>query len=108
MARGDASAFDDILRLARPGTRVLAVGIFAQPVTVPHLVNLVEHELQVIGTSIYQREDFEEAVELLAAKQVDPEPMITHRFPVERVSEAFALTTTPDAEFVKILVQVSE
>lgn len=104
---GDAAAFDDILRLARPGTRILAVGIFAEPVTVPHLVNLVEHELQVIGTSIYQKEDFEEAIELLAEKQVDPEPMITHRFPVERVSEAFALTSTPDAEFVKVLVRVS-
>jgi L-iditol 2-dehydrogenase len=104
---GEADAFDDALRLARPGTRILAVGIFAQPVTVPHLVNLVEHELAVIGTSIYQREDFEEAIELLAEKKVDPEPIITHRFPLDRVSEAFALTSQPDAEFVKILLEVS-
>lgn len=102
------SAFDQALRMARPGTRILAVGIFASEVSVPHLVNLVEHELDVIGTSIYQRKDFEDAVRLLARKKVDPGPMITHRFPLERVPEAFALTSKPDPEFVKILIQVSD
>lgn len=105
-AGGEAAAFDSALTLARPGTRILAVGIFAQGVRVPHLVNLVEHELEVIGTSIYQREDFEDAIRLLSEGAVDPGPMMTHRFPLERVQEAYALASRPEGEFVKILVQV--
>jgi L-iditol 2-dehydrogenase len=105
---GDAKAFDDALRLARPGTRILAVGIFAEGVTVPHLVNLVEHELETIGTSIYQKQDFQEAIDLLAGKSIESGPMITHRFPLERVADAYDLATKPGAEYVKILVQVSE
>jgi len=104
----DAAAFDDALQLARPGTRILTVGIFAQGVAVPNLVNLVEHELEAIGTSIYQKQDFEEAVDLIARKAIDPEPMITHRFPLDRVADAYELTAQPGSEYVKMLVRVSE
>ncbi len=54
-------------------------------------------EVTVIGSNAYGIEDFDEGrmhgfehyLRLCAEKKLDPTPMITHRFPLERYREAF-------------------
>lgn len=45
-----------------------------------------------------------EAVRLMAAGVLDPEPLYTHRLPLERLGEALELTRTRPAGFMKALV----
>jgi 2-desacetyl-2-hydroxyethyl bacteriochlorophyllide A dehydrogenase len=47
-------------------------------------------ELEVIGASTYD-DEFGEAIALLASGKVDLSPMVTHRFPLARLSDAFAM-----------------
>ena len=49
---------------------------------------------------------FRLAIKLIADGQIDVSPMITHRFPFERVIEAYELARTRDDGAVKIIVEM--
>ncbi|NPV07420.1 MAG: zinc-binding alcohol dehydrogenase family protein [Anaerolineae bacterium] len=69
--------------------RVVIVGITTQEVPLP-VPLLVRKELDVIA-SRNSREQFRRIIRLVESGQVDPRPLISHRFPFERVGAAFAL-----------------
>lgn len=46
------------------------------------------------------------ALELIASSQIDVKPIITHRFPFERVMEAYELQRTRDEGAIKIVVEM--
>jgi len=65
-----------------------------------------DRELSLLGTLMYQRPDFEEACDLIAAGKVQTDPLITARYPLERVSEAInALLDYPERN-IKTLIEV--
>jgi threonine dehydrogenase-like Zn-dependent dehydrogenase len=51
---------------------------------------------------------YPEAVELLKGGEVPAGLLITHRFPLERIEEAFAFTTTARGEVVKVMITQGE
>jgi threonine dehydrogenase-like Zn-dependent dehydrogenase len=50
------------------------------------------------------RQEFPEAVRLLADGTVRATPLITHRFPLERIQDAFAAHQSPEA--IKVCVVI--
>jgi L-iditol 2-dehydrogenase len=48
------------------------------------------------------------ALELIASGEIDVKPILTHRFPFERVMEAYELQRTRDEGAIKILVDMTE
>ena len=63
--------------------RAVVVGIHASPPPVD-LFRVFWRELTLIGARVYEREDFEEAVRLLAAGAIPSETLITDVVPLER------------------------
>jgi len=61
------------------------------------------HELSVIGAVGYE-DEFEEAIGMLASGALDLSPLVTHRYPLERIEDAFAMQSNA-AEAGKVLVQ---
>jgi 2-desacetyl-2-hydroxyethyl bacteriochlorophyllide A dehydrogenase len=88
---------------ARTRGRVVFVAIHPQPVPVD-LHRVFWRELEVLGARVYEREDFERAVELLAAGAVPAEGLITRVVPLEETMEAFDALLSAAA--LKILVDV--
>jgi L-iditol 2-dehydrogenase len=71
----------------KKGGQIVIVGVpFADPRI--RLNWIQDRELELLGTLMYMRSDFEEARDLIAAGMVQVEPLITARYPLERVSEA--------------------
>ena len=62
---------------------------------------VVRRELRIIGSMIYQQE-FPEAIRLLSAGTVAVDRLVTHRFPLARIAEAFAAHRSPEA--IKVTV----
>lgn len=63
-------------------------------------------ELQLVGVRVYEPEDFDRAIALLAEGAIDCAAMITDIYPIEQVGEAFAaLDGNPSA--MKTLIRVS-
>ena len=80
---------------------VVVVAIHPQPKPV-NLQRVFWRELTILGARVYQRTDFECAVELLAAGVVPADDVITRVVPLAEVAEAFAALESGRA--MKILV----
>lgn len=97
---GTAEAVEHAMDLARPGGRVVLTGLPHEPSRLSFF-SVVRRELSIIGSMIYQGE-FPEAIRLLAAGAVRTERLLTHRFPLERIQDAFAAHRAPDS--IKVAV----
>lgn len=92
-AIGVPQLVNQLLTVTRPGGRVnLFAGYSGTGETTIH-ANLIHYgELIVTGTSACTREDFRHALQLLAGGQFKAAPLVTHRFPLHEIEQAFETT----------------
>ena len=65
-----------------------------------------DRELELLGTLMYTRSDFEEARDLIATGRVQTEPLITARYPLEHVNESMDELLIHPEHNVKTLITV--
>jgi (R,R)-butanediol dehydrogenase / meso-butanediol dehydrogenase / diacetyl reductase len=82
--------------------RLVVVAIHNQPVAVD-LFRVFWRELELIGARVYERTDFERAVELLAAGAIPAAELISAAEPIDRAAEAFAQLET-GGDVMKVLI----
>jgi (R,R)-butanediol dehydrogenase/meso-butanediol dehydrogenase/diacetyl reductase len=82
--------------------RLVVVAIHSQPVGVD-LFRVFWRELELFGARVYERADFERAVELLATGAVPAARVITAVEPLERTPEAFMALERGD-DVMKVLI----
>lgn len=97
---GSAHAVEQAVELCRPGGRVVLTGLPHEP-TELNFFWVVRRELKIIGSMIYQNE-FHEAIRLLSVGAVRVERLLTHRFSLERIDEAFQTHRAPES--IKVAV----
>ena len=97
---GTGVAVEQALELTHPGGRVVLTGLPHEVSTV-NFFGVVRRELRIIGSMIYQQE-FPEAIRLLSSGTVTVDRLVTHRFPLARIGEAFAAHRSPEA--IKVTV----
>ncbi|MEJ2289057.1 MAG: alcohol dehydrogenase catalytic domain-containing protein [Deinococcales bacterium] len=86
---------------AKGGTVVVA-GVYGSDPTVQ--AGLVQdRELRLQGSLMYVTSDVRDAIRLLAEGRVDPTRIVTHRFPLDRVAEAFEVAGAR-GEALKVLL----
>jgi len=68
--------------------RIVLVAVHPQPVEV-NLFHFFWKELSLIGARVYEPEDYEEALQLLAANSLPLDKFITATFPLEKIQTAF-------------------
>src|SRR2546428_18214 len=101
-AAGDAEAITHALELVRPGGRVVLTGLPHEPTSVSFF-SVVRREITLTGSMIYQ-DEFPEAMRLLDSGAVQTAPLITHRFGLDRIGEAFAAHA--DANSIKVALEL--
>jgi threonine 3-dehydrogenase len=87
---GVAAVIDQGTRMLSPGGRMSLLGLPSGPVALDLTDQVIFKEARLIGVT--GRELFrtwQQTTTLLATGMVDPTPVITHRFPLERFDEAF-------------------
>lgn len=101
-ASGAQGLLSQIAGFCNKQTRIITVAMQRHPVTFDG-TKLMSKEISIIGAQGYPSE-FPLVMQKLAAKAVDPEMMISHRFPFSRFLQAFE--TANDATVAaKVLVQ---
>jgi L-iditol 2-dehydrogenase len=98
---GTAAAVPQALDLVRPGGRVVLTGLPHEASTVGFF-GVVRREVTILGSMIYQ-DEFPEAMRLLATGQVRAEPLVTHRFALDALGEAFAAHRDPASIKVSVV-----
>jgi len=82
--------------------RVLLVAIYPQPVEL-NLFHFFWKELRLIGARVYERDDYEQALQLMAAGALPLAEMITAVQPLDRITAAFQ-GLEGNAEAMKVLI----
>jgi 2-desacetyl-2-hydroxyethyl bacteriochlorophyllide A dehydrogenase len=100
---GAAAAVALTTGLAKVRGRIVVVAIHGEPRSVD-LQRVFWRELELVGARVYQRQDFETAVELLRAHALPVEALITRTVPLSEV--ATALDDLAAGRAMKILVDV--
>ena len=104
---GGASNFDAALScIQKRGTVVLVAGYF-EPLEVD-IRRIVGTEAVVTGSNCYgysgREKDFDAAIELIASGQVDPTKIVTHRYDLGEIVEAFRVAADKKSGSVKVHV----
>jgi len=99
---GSAEAVTHALELVRPGGRVVLTGLPHEPTPVPFF-SVVRREITITGSMIYQ-DEFPEALRLVASGTVRTQPLITHRFDLDRIGQAFVAHAGPDSIKVALTI----
>ncbi len=93
------------LACTRRGGRIIVTGMFTDPVAVDLLaVNMTEIEL--IGSAVYDHEDFRRAVDWIDGGRFDFRKLVTHTFPLEKAQDALTLLADRREDAVKILLKM--
>lgn len=101
---GHPDALGLALELVRPAGVVVACGVLEEPVPLNQLL-LILKEARIHGSFAYAREDFAEAIELLAAAAVPADELITEVAPLSRAQELFDELLRPGTDQLKVLLQ---
>ncbi|KAI1889545.1 hypothetical protein AGOR_G00163970 [Albula goreensis] len=98
---GVESSIQTAIYATRPGGVVVMVGLGSEMVTIP-LLSAAVREVDIRGVFRY-RNTWPMAIAMLASKQVNVKPLVTHRFPLEQAVQAFE--TTRQGLGVKVMLK---
>ena len=90
---GTPEAVGHALALVRPGGRVVLTGLPHEPTPVSFF-GVVRREISIVGSMVYQ-DEFGEALALVSSGAVRGEPLLTHRYALDRITDAFAAHRDP-------------
>jgi 2-desacetyl-2-hydroxyethyl bacteriochlorophyllide A dehydrogenase len=89
------------------GGIVVVVGVFGEQPPI-NLGYIQDHELQLIGSLMYKREDYERAVYLLQQGMIVIQPLISKHFPLEEYLKAYEYIGKQGYKSMKIIIDVTE
>jgi L-iditol 2-dehydrogenase len=95
----------DAIALARKGTDIVIVGVFAEKAAVD--IGLVQDkELRLIGTLMYKEKDYLAAIDLIQTGRISIDPLISKHFSFEEYPEAYKYIETYRDKTMKVLIDL--
>jgi len=102
---GLQSAIDQAINIARKGSDIVVAGVFGALTTV-NMGLVQDKELNLIGTLMYTKEDWMDAIRLVLEKKIVLEPLMSAHFPLAELGKAFLhIEENPDTA-LKVLIEV--
>jgi 2-desacetyl-2-hydroxyethyl bacteriochlorophyllide A dehydrogenase len=106
---GHANTLQESMQVVGPSGRVCVLGAFSQPVQV-HPILFFLKEVRVVGSNCYgrpgRRSDYELAIEIMRRNAESLRRVITHRFPLDQVADAYAAADDKRSGAIKVQVVV--
>jgi L-iditol 2-dehydrogenase len=96
---------DQAIENARKGTSIVIVGVFGEKPTVD-LGLVQDRELSLVGTLMYQKVDFEKAIDLIADGKMCLEDLVTHRFKFQGYLDAYHAIEESNGEYMKVMIEL--
>ncbi len=102
-AVGLPQTLENALAMVRPGGSLTVIGVNPEE-RIPFNLMLAQSKEVDIATVYLGRDAFPTALELLASKRVNPEPMLTHSYPLAQLSEALDTASQQRDQAIKVLI----
>ncbi|HNT75403.1 MAG TPA: NAD(P)-dependent alcohol dehydrogenase [Anaerolineae bacterium] len=104
-AAGAVETPDQAARVTRPGGKVIAVGIPADD-TLTMTASVIRRKGLTIKVVRRMKHTYPRAIRMVQRGLVDIAPLATHRFPLERIAEAFELVAGYRDGVLRAMIQV--
>lgn len=96
--------FDEILKIAPRGARIVIIGVLQNEYSIPHLPDFVQHELRISGTTMYVPQDYKEMIGLMGSGKISTKGMITHYFKISEIKDVFNMIDKREEPYFKIML----
>jgi len=104
-AAGGQASLDVLFAHVEKGGDIVILGVYSENPTV-NMYYLGEHELNVFGSMMYRKEDYEEAVYMISRGKIKTAPLITRHFPFEQYLDAYHFIEDQGAETMKVMIDM--
>jgi threonine dehydrogenase-like Zn-dependent dehydrogenase len=101
---GTVGAFARSMEMVRTGGRILAYGTMTATSGEVPFYDLYHKEISIVGARSARVEDFPMSIDVVASGRVRLEPLVSGRYPIDRVGEAFRAAGAPGS--LKVFVDV--
>lgn len=100
---GIQDTISQAITIARKGTDIIIVGVYGEkPIVDMGLVQ--DRELKIIGTLMYQKDDFINAIELAGASKFHLKELITDRFEFRQYPDAYKYILEKSDKVMKVII----
>ena len=100
---GSEETIGDAIALARKGSTIVVVGVFGRKSTVD-LGLVQDRELNLLGTLMYQKKDYEKAILLISEGKIKLQELITDTFAFEDYSKAYSHIEQAKDRAIKVMI----
>jgi L-iditol 2-dehydrogenase len=101
---GKQDALDQAIEILKPGGKLLIVGI-PEADRISFNINKLRRKEILIQNVRRQNKSIQPVIDLIASRRLSAEFMITHRFPKEKVQDAFEVVSNYKDEVIKALIK---
>ena len=108
-ALGTQATFEACLRVLRPGGTLSSLGVYSSDLTIPlgaFAAGLGDHKI-VTTLCPGGKERMRRLMGVIASDRVDLRPMVTHRFKLDQIEEAYELFANQQAGVLKVAITPS-
>lgn len=105
-AAGVQATLDSLIGNVEKGGEVVILGVFSENPRV-NMYHVGEHELNVFGSMMYRKEDYEEAVKLISSGAIILEPLLSKHFPFEQFLDAYKYIEALGDKTMKVIIDVN-
>jgi len=106
-AAGVSSSLESALDLARPGGAIVMVAFYKGPVTV-NISKAVVRNINLYTVRGEGRRNVRRALSMAAQRKIDLRPLITHKFALKDINQAFETYTKRIDNAIKVIVHPQE
>jgi 2-desacetyl-2-hydroxyethyl bacteriochlorophyllide A dehydrogenase len=101
---GTPSAARLAVELLRPLGKLILVGVSLEPLDLP-APSIVMKELTIEGVLTYRRDEFAEAIDLLARGRIRVDDVVTDTVQLDQAEATFQMLTSPENHHLKVLLR---
>lgn len=106
IAAGVSSLVADAVNMVRRAGKIIVFSGFDKNKLVTLDVSrFFKDEISIIGTYSVTPYEFPEALDLLEKRKLNTEEMITHVYPLNKLSEAIDISTNPEQPVLKVIIK---
>lgn len=102
---GVEASLDAAVQAIQKGGTIVVVGVYGEPPRVDMSV-VGDRELSLVGTLMYQQEDYEQAVEWIANGSMSTEQLVTGHFALEEYEAAYRYIEEEGDTTLKVVIDV--
>jgi L-iditol 2-dehydrogenase len=101
---GIQATVEQAVRYARKGSAIILVGVFGKKPMVD-LMLVQNRELSLVGTQMYQRVDYEQAIKLMAENKLQLDDLITNHYNFNEYPAAYQFIDEHRDEAMKVIIK---